>query len=250
MKWLICILVLLICQTGFAMLPANDANLQKAMLYGVARSDKQEFSDEQLLAPWSVPDSLQTNPYRYRERGLLYTPYMLAALQSRNLAAAKQKFYLTDIKNFVQQYQGITVLGVAVNAPLILKDSDFQVVLRQGQTQLAPYANDYLRAAYLPSTVSVDAAKLSKAVYLDELKRQEQEIQNEIKALALDQMAPEDVDTQKTAGVPKLTAKVARIEMQFYFDNKKFDTMQPYQLIITDPYCGKRSFSFDPQKVL
>ena len=218
-KVLFLLAVLCFSQTCLAMLPVNDDNLQSAMRYGLLRSNKTEFTDEEFLAPWTVADSSKTNPYRYQERVLIYTPYMLATLQARHLTIAKQQFSLTDIKTFIHDYDGITVIGAVVNAPLLMKPKDFQVVLEQDGLVLQPYASDFLKSFYLEGKKPVTTTKEQKAAYLEELRSRDQALKLEIAALESDKLAPEAVPVAATKPSPAVTTKVARIEIQYYFDN-------------------------------
>jgi hypothetical protein len=248
-KLLILLAVLCFSQTCLAFLPVTDDNLQAAMRYGLVRSNKAEFSDEEFLAPWTVPESSLTNPYRSKERVLVYTPYMLATLQARHLAVAKQPFALADIKKFVHDYDGITIIGAVVNTPLLLKTADFHVVLEQGTLTLLPYASDFLKSSYLEGRTKV-VSKGTKAAYLEELRSREQALKMQLLALEKDQLKPDEVNTAvttKTAAA--VTAKIARIDMQYYFDNTKFDPSKPYRIVISDSYCGSRTFNVVPSKL-
>ena len=248
-KLLILLAVLCFSQTCLAMLPVNDDNLQSAMRYGLVRSNKAEFTDEEFLAPWTIVDSAKTNPYRYQEKVLVYTPYMLATLQARHLTLAKQQFSLDDIKKFIHDYDGITVIGAVVNTPLLMKPKDFQVVLEQEGQVLQPYASDFLKAFYLEGKKSVASGKEQKAAYLEELRSRDQALKQQIAALESDKLAPEAVNVAAPKPSPALTAKIARIEMQYYFDNTKFNPNMPYRIKISDSYCGTRTFDIQPAKL-
>ena len=247
---LIFLALLCLSQTCLAVMPVTDDNLQAAMRYGLVRSNKAEFSDDDFLAPWTVPESGLTNPYRYKERIVVYTPDMLATLQARNLTVAKQQFSLADIKKFVHDYDGITVIGAVVNTPLLLKTGDFHVVLEQGPLTLLPYASDFLKSSYLEGRTPVATAKDSKSAYLEELRSREQALKMQLLALEKDELKPADINTAvATKPSATLTAKVARIDMQYYFDNTKFDPAKPYQIKISDSYCGSRTFTVLPARL-
>ena len=69
-------------------------------------------------------------------------------------------------------------------------------------------------------------------------------------ALEKDELKPADINTAvATKPSATLTAKVARIDMQYYFDNTKFDPAKPYQIKISDSYCGSRTFTVLPAKL-
>jgi hypothetical protein len=232
-------------QVSFAMLPVTDANMQSAMLYGITRSNKAEFSDAVFLNPWSVAESAKTNPYRYNERVVLYTPYMLAALDARTMTANKQKFSLNDIKQFVKEYDGITVIGAVVNTPVLLKTTDFHVTLVQGSTTLIPYASELLLAKYL-QLPAMKNSKAAIAAKMASLQAQDAKLKSQLADLENNKLDPNAVTTDVKAKTPVPTTKIARLDMQFYFENSKFDVSKPYQIQISDEYGGKRLFNVNP----
>lgn len=243
-KVLILFFMLIVSQTCFAILPVNDANLQDAMRYGLVRSNTAEFSDTEFLAPWTVAESGLINPYRSKERVLIYTPYMLASLQARHLTIAKQPFSLADIKKFIQDYDGITVIGAVVNTPILMKAEDFHVVLEQDKVTLLPYASDFLKSGYLEETKKNSKTSLDKTAYLEELRARDQALKMQIAAVETGALKPEDVETNEAvkAKTP-VSTKIARIDLQYYFDNSKFNPNQPYRILISDTYCGTRTFN-------
>jgi hypothetical protein len=235
-----------IAQVSFAMLPVTDANMQSAMLYGITRSNKAEFSDAVFLNPWSVAESAKTNPYRYNERVVLYTPYMLAALDARTMTANKQKFSLNDIKQFVKEYDGITVIGAVVNTPVLLKTTDFHVTLVQGTTTLIPYASELLAAKYLQLPVMKNGSKAAIAAKMASLQAQDAKLKSQLADLENNKLDPTAVSTDVKPKTALPTTKIARLDMQFYFENSKFDIAKPYQIQISDAYGGKRLFNVNP----
>lgn len=129
--------------------PVTDATLQDAMVYGIAATKKPVPSMEKLLQPWAFAERKKENPYRHRERVVVYTPYLLTALQSREEFQQKQAFSLGDIRTFLKDYDGIVVLGIRVNTPMILKGEDFTIRMIQRDSEIMPYHVQYLRGTYL-----------------------------------------------------------------------------------------------------
>ena len=76
--------LLLLTQPAFAMLPLTPTTIQAAQVYGVERKGA---SLGELLAPWTVYDRKQMNPYGLRERVVVYTPFLTAAVDARQTAA-------------------------------------------------------------------------------------------------------------------------------------------------------------------
>ena len=244
--FLILVGLLTMAQISFAALPVTDANLQSAMLYGITRSNKAEFSDAVFLNPWAIAESAKTNPYRYNERVVLYTPYMLAALDARTMTANKQKFSLNDIKQFVKEYDGITVIGATVNTPVLLKASDFHVTLVQGTTTLIPYASELLLAKYLQLPAMKNGSKAAIAAKMASLQAEDAKLKSQLADLENNKLDPTAVTTDVKPKVTQPTTKIARIDMQFYFENSKFDGAKPYQIQLSDEYGGKRLFNVNP----
>jgi hypothetical protein len=238
--------LLTMAQISFAALPITEANMQSAMLYGITRSNKAEFPDAVFLKPWTIAESAKTNPYRYNEKVVLYTPYMLAALDARTLTANKQKFSLSDIQQFVKEYDGITVIGATVNTPVLLKTTDFHVTLVQGTTTLIPYASELLLAKYLQLPAMKTGSKAAIAAKMASLQAEDAKLKSQLVDLEKDKLDPNAVTTNVKAKTPVPTTKIARLDMQFYFENSKFDVAKPFQIQISDEYGGKRLFNVNP----
>ena len=249
-KALFIFFILFVNQTCFAILPVNDLNLQDAMRYGLVRSNTVDFSDTEFLAPWTVSESTLANPYRFKETTVIYTPYMLASLQARHLTIAKQPFSLADIKKFIQDYDGITVIGAVVNTPLLMKAEDFHVVLEQDKITLLPYASEFLKSGYLDENKKESKNSLDKTAYLEELRARDQALKMQIAAVETGALKPEDVDTNVNVKIKNpVSTKIARIDLQYYFDNSKFNPNQPYRILISDTYCGTRTFNVNTARL-
>jgi len=81
MKNLLLVLCLVVfCLQAEAALPATDQNLEAAIAYG--KSYQGEKNDAVMLQPWVIAESFETNPYRDEERIIVYTPYLLTALDT------------------------------------------------------------------------------------------------------------------------------------------------------------------------
>lgn len=114
---LFCCSLLLPC---FALAPITDANLTKAVNYGI--SGKQDnLTLRQFLQPWVIPEELQKNPFRRRESVVLYTPYLLAAIYARDQIAEQKLPDLAEIRENVAEYEGITLIGAVLNCPIMLE---------------------------------------------------------------------------------------------------------------------------------
>ena len=137
---LFCCSLLLPC---FALAPITDANLTKAVNYGI--SGKQDnLTLRQFLQPWVIPEELQKNPFRRRESVVLYTPYLLAAIHARDQIAEQKLPDLAEIRENVAEYEGITLIGAVLNCPIMLEKDAFKVRLLQNEKTIEPYAVTFL----------------------------------------------------------------------------------------------------------
>ena len=253
-KFLITLLTLLsMTWTCSAIQPLTDADLQAAMDYGIAYSDTSKYSDTIFLAPWTIYDSSMKNPYRLSENAVLYSPYLLAALQSKSQYRVNLKPSLPGLRTFLADYEGITVVGSVLNTPMQLTKEDFSIKLLQGTTVLVPYAVELLRFRYLDNKVFVNQVKKRiDALQLEQLRQKDQELKKELAAVKNDQPVNQGTVTGTTELVPlgktPLT-KIGESTMQFYFDNRSFDPAQPYELTISDKYSGSRVFRVNPANI-
>lgn len=197
-----------------ATLPVTDQNLEAAIMYG--KSYQGEKNSPAMLVPWEIVEQFKANPYQHDERIIIYTPYLLAALD----AAAKTPTDDTSVeaaKTLVSRYEGVLVVRAMINAPLILKEKDLDVQIVQNGKFILPYHNEFLDGKYLEKTV---AKPITNA-----------EVQK--------RMVAED-------GQLQAMQKVCQVQYNFYFDQAELDVAQPYLLIIKDEYCGSREFSVEP----
>lgn len=204
----------------FALVPMTDENMMQAINYGVAsRQDKKSMAD--FLNPWKLEERLLKNPYREKETVVLYSPYLLAAIHARDKVEESRVPELADIKKAVSEYEGITLIGARINAPVVLKEQEYSVKLVQGKTELSPYAFNFLSWEMI-DVVDRDAPA-------------------EVKKTG-DIMRPETVQ-------PSKMKKVAVLDYQFYFDSAQFNPNQGFSILISDKYCGERRFDIDPASV-
>ncbi len=220
-------LTLLFCSflsQSFALAPMTDDNMMKAIQYGISsKQDKQTLY--QLIDPWLIPERNLKNPYRQKESVFVYTPYLLAAIHARDKVEESRVPEPAEIKKAIQEYDGITLIGVRLNTPVVLQEGEYTVKLVQGNTQLAPYASMYLHHEMISIIDKKDEGK--KANPADDGK----------------QLTRNEKKEENTAK----TEKVAVLEMQFYFDSSQFNPAQPYTVLISDKYCGERRFDVNPE---
>lgn len=129
-------LCLLCSQPAFAMVPLTPNAVQSAQAYGVERKGA---SLSEVLAPWTVYDRKQMNPYGLRERVVVYTPYLTAAVDARSTANNGDTPTVDQGMKVAKQYDGVLALGVNLSTTVKLEASKLKVKLYQGQNVLTPY---------------------------------------------------------------------------------------------------------------
>lgn len=133
---LVAALCLLCSQPAFAMVPLTPNAVQSAQAYGVERKGA---SLSEVLAPWTVYDRKQMNPYGLRERVVVYTPYLTAAVDARSTANNGDTPTVDQGMKVAKQYDGVLALGVNLSTTVKLEANKLKVKLYQGQNVLSPY---------------------------------------------------------------------------------------------------------------
>lgn len=127
---------LLFSQPVFAMLPLTPNTIQSAQTYGAERKGA---SLGEVLAPWTVYDRKQMNPYGLRERVVVYTPYLTAAVDARQRASEGNPPTVAQGMKVAKQYDGVLALGLNLSTSVKLEPKNLKVKLYQGQKVLEPY---------------------------------------------------------------------------------------------------------------
>ena len=109
MKNLLLVLCLVVfCLQAEAALSATDQNLEAAIAYG--KSYQGEKNDAVMLQPWVIAESFETNPYRDEERIIVYTPYLLTALDTAGKTQEAAGISVENAKELVARYDGVLVI--------------------------------------------------------------------------------------------------------------------------------------------
>ena len=209
----------------FAFLPMTDENMKNAIKYGVdGKQENRTMSD--FLNPWKIPERTLKNPYRQKESMVIYTPFLLAAIHARDKVEESRVPEPADIKVAVNEYEGITLVGARLNAPVVLKDGEYTVKLVQEKIALDPYAHNFLSWEMIDV---IDKEATEKA------RKQDKQDKPDI-------MRPDK-------NVPPVMKKIAVLDFQFYFDSSQFNPNQRFAILISDKYCGERRFEIDPASI-
>ena len=250
-------LLLVLCLVAFclqaeAALPATDQNLEAAIAYG--KSYQGEKNDAVMLQPWVIAESFETNPYRDEERIIVYTPYLLTALDTAGKTQEAAGVSVENAKELVARYDGVLVIRAVINAPIILNEKDWKCSLCKWEF-VTPYHSDYLDGRYLDKAVNkpiVDVEVQKKLDRMETIQEKAAALQKQLDALKENKIKPADIDLeQKTKSDVKsesveVKQKICQLQYNFYFDQAEFNVDKPYLLVIKDAYCGGREFAVDP----
>lgn len=238
-----------------AALPATDRTLSEAIAYG--KSYQNDKSNAEMLKPWVIKENFKTNPYREDERIIVYTPYLLTALDVLEKSPEDTSVNIESAKELVDRYDGVLVIRAIINTPIILKNKDLEVVLVQQGNFVKPYHSDYLDGQYLEKSVTnqnVDVQIQNKLERMETIQEKAAALQKQLDDLKNNKIKPSDVDLTKEEPKPKTKAtevkqKICQLQYNFYFDQTEFNIKKPYLLLIKDAYCGGREFSVDPSLI-
>ena len=128
--------LLMFSQTAYAMLPLTENTIQGAQLYGVERKG---VSLGEVLAPWTIYDRKQKNKFGLRERVVVYTPYLTAAVDAQQKANNGQTATLAQGMEIAKQYNGVLALGLTISTSVKLEPKNLTVKMYQGNNVLEPY---------------------------------------------------------------------------------------------------------------
>lgn len=235
-----------------AALPVNEETLTEAIAYGVSYQGEQNSAA--MLQPWTIAETLATNPYRDQERVIVYTPYLLTALDAAGKAPDDATLSVAAAKELVSRYDGVLVVRAVINAPLLLATEDLEVQLVQSGVFVKPYHSEFLDGQYLAKTIAKPVVadelqqKLDRIADIDE---KAAALQQQLQDLQKNKLKPADIDLaqqeKQTAAAPDAELqKICRLQYNFYFDQAEFNAALPYVLLIKDAYCGGREFAVDP----
>ena len=224
--------------------------------YGMGSSRDWAAKGTKLLGVKAViAESFETNPYRDEERIIVYTPYLLTALDTAGKTQEAAGISVENAKELVARYDGVLVIRAVINAPIILNEKDLEVQLVQNGNFVTPYHSDYLDGRYLDKAVNkpiVDVEVQKKLDRMETIQEKAAALQKQLDALKENKIKPADIDLeQKTKSDVKsesveVKQKICQLQYNFYFDQAEFNVDKPYLLVIKDAYCGGREFAVDP----
>ena len=228
----ICCLLLTFWQPTFAMLGVSDQMIGGAQEYG---RSKVALPVNELQKPWTVNEALKENIYADTERIIVYTPYLIVAMDAQNKAKAFEEIKLEDSKNLASGYEQALIIGAIIDAPEKINPDNLQVTFLQGDKNLPPYYSELVSAS--------SAEKVIEKTALQDKNN------NGVKPVDDKTPAPSEKEkTEQAALSDKISIKmpVWNIQYYFYFDVSQINTTLPLIIKIDDKLAGEREFRFHP----
>lgn len=225
-----CCLLLTFCQTTFAMLGISDQMIGGAQEYG---RSKVALPVNELQKPWTVNEALKENIYADSERIIVYTPYLIVAMDAQNKAKAFEEIKLEDSRNLASGYEQALVIGTIIDAPEKTIPENLQVAILQGDKNLPPYYGELV-------TASSSEKVIEKTAVQDKNNNGMKPVEDKTP------IASDKEKTEQASLTDKINIKmpVWNIQYYFYFDVSQINTTLPLIIKIDDKLAGEREFRF------
>ncbi len=226
----VCCLLLTFCHSAFAMIGISDQMIGGAQEYG---RSKIASPVNELQKPWTVYEALKENIYADTERVIIYTPYLIVAMDAQNKAKAFEEIKLEDSRNLASGYEQALVIGAIIDAPEKITPDNLQVAILQGDKNLLPYYSELVTSSSTEKVIEKTAAQDTS--------------NNGVKTVEDKMPMPSDKEkTEQAALTDKINIKMPVWNMQyyFYFDVAQINTTLPMILKIDDRLAGEREFRF------
>lgn len=225
-----CCLLLTFCQTTFAMLGISDQMIGGAQEYG---RSKVALPVNELQKPWTVNEALKENIYADSERIIVYTPYLIVAMDAQNKAKAFEEIKLEDSRNLASGYEQALVIGAIIDAPEKTIPENLQVAILQGDKNLPPYYGELV-------TASSSEKVIEKTAVQDKNNNGMKPVEDKTP------IASDKEKTEQASLTDKINIKmpVWNIQYYFYFDVSQINTTLPLIIKIDDKLAGEREFRF------
>lgn len=223
-------LLLTFCQPTFAMLGVSDQMIGAAQEYG---RSKAALPVNELQKPWTVNEYLKQNIYADTERIIVYTPYLIVAMDAQNKAKAFDEIKLEDSKNLAANYDQALVIGAIIDAPEKFNPDNLQVMLVQGDRNLSPYYSELVAASSTDKVIEKTATQDKNA--------------ESVKTVNDSIPIPSEKEKAEQAALSdKINIKMSvwNLQYYFYFDISQINAALPLIIRIDDKLAGEREFRF------
>ena len=239
-------LLMSMCLPTNAMLKVSDQMLGAAQEYGKSRT---AVAIGDFTMPWTVNESLGKNIYAAGEKLIVYTPYLVVAMDAQNKAKAMEEIKLSDSRLLASDYEQVLVIGAIIDSPEKTPLDDLKVVIEQGEKMLAPYHKELVAAN--PTEKVIDKP-VNGTPNENEKIAEEKTTTGEKKALDIikenlsEKLLPKEPAVTNGTAPSSVSVKmpVWNLQYYFYFEMTKLDTSLPLVLKVEDKSAGEREFRF------
>jgi len=226
--------------TAQAMMPINEETVQAAQIYGVSQKDA---ATEALLDKWTITDRKQTNKFGARERIVVYTPYVVAAVDAQGKAKTGQKANADLGLALAREYNGILALGVIIDSSFQVEPKYLKAYITQDGQIFAPY-NITLDKSVMRD-LKINRRTLLASGKFQNSTQEKTELYKE--KMDLDQKTQDALQESTSSVSPseQVTIKIWNMQYFIYFDLAKLNQTKPMVLTIFDQAGGNREFEIN-----
>lgn len=219
------VLLCIITRTSSAMMNITDHMVGSAQEYGKVRI-ADTITMEEFQKPWTVDEISGKNIYAVKEHIILYTPYLLVAMDAQNKARAYEMVKAEDGKALADDFKGILVVGAIIDAPERITAEKLEAYIVQNDIKLPTYHVELIAAN---STQKV----VNKKITINEPEKSKKGKQSSD--------AAENIEKVETVSVKM---PVWNLQYYLYFDLDQLNSTLPMSLFINDDNAGERQFKF------
>ena len=106
---LVCLLMICLVNTTFAIAPLNETTIKQAQLYGSSQSKSELLF---FLKPWLSYEEKAEQLNEKAETAYMYTPFLLIAMDAREKKLHNQPILIEDSENIITNYLGTLSFSV------------------------------------------------------------------------------------------------------------------------------------------
>lgn len=238
-------LLMSMCLPTNAMLRVSDQMLGAAQEYG---RSKTAVAIGDFTMPWTVNESLGKNIYAAGEKVIVYTPYLVVAMDAQNKAKAFEEIKLSDSRLLASEYEQVLVIGAIIDAPEKTALNDLQVVIEQGEKLLTPYHKELVAANSTEKVIEkpVNGTQNENEKTADGKTTDGKKAIDIVKENISEKLLPKEPTVTGVTGPGSVSVKmpVWNLQYYFYFEMTKLDTSLPLVLKVSDDLAGEREFRF------
>jgi len=251
MKRIFLALALMLCVTGKveAMDALTEPNIQHAQAFGISQKG---VPSGNLLQKWTIFDSKKSNKYADKERAIIYTPYLVAAVDAQNNAKKGITPTLQHGVALAKEYEGILAIGLIIDSAHKVEPKFLKIQIDQEGNVVEPYST-VLDMASVHDKVMEAADINTQAGGLSEsekakLAQVKKDVEQKARQTVGSQAAGGQQQAQQTSSPivkREVTVKVWNLQYFTYFDLSKLSVAKPMNLVVSDQAGGQRLFKIN-----